>query len=302
MIVVVINENRSFYHMLGYLNLFESVRLRRHSARRPANGPALWLQQHANSGVEPFSFSSPQRGRQALRELRTCTERMGSPRLVNSTAMPKNAVICLSLRPGRVRYKTVKCPAEDCLAIAGLCLSIEGCDSLFRIGSWIAYSDDVGRALRLMSATDSGRNSFKGPAYHPARWPHTPVDFTGKRLGIIGTAASAPPTTRPGWKLSLATAGCQSNGPRRECARRIMSGPGSVAWQRPTPMASISSSRAWSRGLPFALPCRNTRPRTQITGSWRISAAASDRAGSHPSRRRRQAPTSRSAARPALPG
>ena len=22
-----------------------------------------------------------------------------------------------------------------------------------------------------------GRDSFKGPAYHPARWPHTPVDF-----------------------------------------------------------------------------------------------------------------------------
>jgi cation diffusion facilitator CzcD-associated flavoprotein CzcO len=37
----------------------------------------------------------------------------------------------------------------------------------------------------------SGRNSFKGPAYHPARWPHTPVDFTGKRVGVIGTGATA---------------------------------------------------------------------------------------------------------------
>ena len=36
-----------------------------------------------------------------------------------------------------------------------------------------------------------GVNSFKGPAYHPARWPHTPVDFTGKRVGIIGTGATA---------------------------------------------------------------------------------------------------------------
>ncbi len=36
-----------------------------------------------------------------------------------------------------------------------------------------------------------GRDSFKGPAYHPARWPHTPVDFTGKRVGIIGTGATA---------------------------------------------------------------------------------------------------------------
>jgi len=36
-----------------------------------------------------------------------------------------------------------------------------------------------------------GRDSFKNPAYHPARWPHTPVDFTGKRVGIIGTGATA---------------------------------------------------------------------------------------------------------------
>ncbi len=36
-----------------------------------------------------------------------------------------------------------------------------------------------------------GRDSFQGPAYHPARWPHTPVDFTGKRVGIIGTGATA---------------------------------------------------------------------------------------------------------------
>jgi cation diffusion facilitator CzcD-associated flavoprotein CzcO len=36
-----------------------------------------------------------------------------------------------------------------------------------------------------------GRDSFRGPLYHPGRWPHTPVDFTGKRVGIIGTGATA---------------------------------------------------------------------------------------------------------------
>ena len=36
-----------------------------------------------------------------------------------------------------------------------------------------------------------GRETFKEPAYHPARWPHTPVDFTGKRVGVIGTGATA---------------------------------------------------------------------------------------------------------------
>jgi cation diffusion facilitator CzcD-associated flavoprotein CzcO len=36
-----------------------------------------------------------------------------------------------------------------------------------------------------------GLETFRGPAYHTARWPHAPVDFTGKRVGIIGTGASA---------------------------------------------------------------------------------------------------------------
>lgn len=36
-----------------------------------------------------------------------------------------------------------------------------------------------------------GRDSFRGPAYHPARWPKTPVDFNGKRVGVIGTGATA---------------------------------------------------------------------------------------------------------------
>ncbi len=35
------------------------------------------------------------------------------------------------------------------------------------------------------------RDSFKGPAFHTARWPHEPVDFAGKRVGIIGTGATA---------------------------------------------------------------------------------------------------------------
>ncbi len=36
-----------------------------------------------------------------------------------------------------------------------------------------------------------GIDSFEGPAYHTSRWPHTPVDFTGQRVGIIGTGATA---------------------------------------------------------------------------------------------------------------
>ena len=36
-----------------------------------------------------------------------------------------------------------------------------------------------------------GRDTFQGPSYHPGLWPHTPVDFTNKRVGIIGTGATA---------------------------------------------------------------------------------------------------------------
>ncbi len=36
-----------------------------------------------------------------------------------------------------------------------------------------------------------GRDSFAGPAWHTARWPHGGVDLKGKRVGIIGTGATA---------------------------------------------------------------------------------------------------------------
>jgi len=35
-----------------------------------------------------------------------------------------------------------------------------------------------------------GLNSYEGEACHTARWPHEPVDFTGKRVGVIGTGAT----------------------------------------------------------------------------------------------------------------
>jgi cyclohexanone monooxygenase len=35
-----------------------------------------------------------------------------------------------------------------------------------------------------------GLDSFKGPVYHTGNWPHHAVDFTGLRVGIIGTGSS----------------------------------------------------------------------------------------------------------------
>ncbi len=36
-----------------------------------------------------------------------------------------------------------------------------------------------------------GRESFAGSTYHTGRWPHEGVDFSAKRVGIIGTGSSA---------------------------------------------------------------------------------------------------------------
>jgi cyclohexanone monooxygenase len=36
-----------------------------------------------------------------------------------------------------------------------------------------------------------GCDSFQGKTYHTGHWPHEPVDFTGLRVGVIGTGSSA---------------------------------------------------------------------------------------------------------------
>ena len=36
-----------------------------------------------------------------------------------------------------------------------------------------------------------GIDAFKGPAFHTFYWPHEPVDIAGKKVGIIGTGATA---------------------------------------------------------------------------------------------------------------
>jgi cation diffusion facilitator CzcD-associated flavoprotein CzcO len=50
-------------------------------------------------------------------------------------------------------------------------------------------------AVGILSATHmpniAGIDSFKGQSFHTSRWPHEKVDFSGKRVGIIGTGATA---------------------------------------------------------------------------------------------------------------
>ena len=40
----------------------------------------------------------------------------------------------------------------------------------------------------------NGLDTFTGPVYHTGQWPHEEVDFSGQRVGIIGTGSSAVQT------------------------------------------------------------------------------------------------------------
>jgi cation diffusion facilitator CzcD-associated flavoprotein CzcO len=50
-------------------------------------------------------------------------------------------------------------------------------------------------ATGCLSSTNTpkfpGLDSFKGRVFHTGKWPHEPVDFTGRRVGIVGTGSSA---------------------------------------------------------------------------------------------------------------
>ena len=48
----------------------------------------------------------------------------------------------------------------------------------------------VGPLSAPTSPQFEGADDFKGKAYHTARWPHEPVDFAGKRVGVIGAGAT----------------------------------------------------------------------------------------------------------------
>jgi cyclohexanone monooxygenase len=69
-------------------------------------------------------------------------------------------------------------------------------------GCWLVTTDDGQqcKANFVIAATGClsvpvtpqipGQENFRGEVYHTGRWPHKPVDFTGKRVGVIGTGSS----------------------------------------------------------------------------------------------------------------
>ena len=69
-------------------------------------------------------------------------------------------------------------------------------------GTWVVAADSGSqfRSKFLVAATGvlsvpfypevPGREDFRGEAYHTGLWPKSPVDFTGKRVAVIGTGSS----------------------------------------------------------------------------------------------------------------
>ena len=70
-------------------------------------------------------------------------------------------------------------------------------------GCWIVVTDQgdtvasqfcvmaVGCLSAAKDPEIEGIDRFEGPTYHTGRWPHEGVDFTGQRVGVIGTGSSA---------------------------------------------------------------------------------------------------------------
>lgn len=48
----------------------------------------------------------------------------------------------------------------------------------------------TGPLSAAMTPPFPGLDTFAGQVYHTAAWPHEPVDFTGKRVAVIGTGSS----------------------------------------------------------------------------------------------------------------
>jgi len=69
-------------------------------------------------------------------------------------------------------------------------------------GVWEVETDDGARVTSRFLVTAvgclsepyvpefEGIDSFEGESYHTGRWPHDPVDFEGKHVGVVGTGAT----------------------------------------------------------------------------------------------------------------
>jgi cyclohexanone monooxygenase len=121
-----------------------------------------------------------------------------------------------------------------------------------------------------------GLESFAGEVYHTGRWPHHPVEFTGKRVGVIGTGSSAvqsiPLIARAARSLTVFQRTCDVFGARAQRSAR--------SGVRGAHQADYSGFRARNSRMPNAFGSNLPRNETPRYRSGRASARArSKRAG-----------------------
>ena len=160
-------------------------------------------------------------------------------------------------------------------------------------GLWRVENDRGGRCtaqycvmatgcLSVPKAPDlPGIERFAGATYLTAAWPRDGVDFTGQRVGVIGTGSTAiqviPQVARQAEHLTVFQRTANFSVPARN-------GPLEAAEQQRV-KADYPHRRALSRqslfGIPVALPDtprRPARPARRPAGSWRRPAPTAFRA------------------------
>ena len=102
-----------------------------------------------------------------------------------------------------------------------------------------------------------GLDTFKGATYHTAHWPHEGVDFTGKRVGLIGTGSSgvqsAPVIAEQAAELTVFQRTPAYSLPARN--RRLR--PDEIAERKAGYRAYRQAQRESAAGVPVTAPTRS---------------------------------------------
>ena len=116
-----------------------------------------------------------------------------------------------------------------------------------------------------------GLDAFAGDTYHTGRWPHEGVDFTGKRVGVIGTGSSAIQSIPIIAEQAARARTCSSaranfSVPAAQPAARRAE---EVARSRPTTPRSARSTASMPTAIGSKHPIRPKRPRSRCADDER---------------------------------
>jgi cation diffusion facilitator CzcD-associated flavoprotein CzcO len=125
-----------------------------------------------------------------------------------------------------------------------------------------------------------GLDSFRGKSYHTGHWPHEGVDFSGQKVGVIGTGSSAIQST-PSLPSRQHTFMCSSGRPTSVFRRTISRSPrksskigmSTASLTSIKPVVPVLASSVWNR-ITF-LPSKPLQRNASAPSSSAGSAEAS---------------------------